>query len=219
MSEAKPLPGFMELRFALAPPKPTFTPKQLLEAARAAEIHTFGWPIGVVLDPDEYRPRPTVDGITAEVNVAGQSYDFWSFRTDGDYYLLKSLFEDRRVPNSLFADTRIVRVTEALLFCARLYGQLEVDPVKVVHIAVRHGGLYGRTLRTANPARHLSIPRTTMESEVGTESSVMLGEIDSRIVDLVKRVCGPLFMVFDFLETGDPVYEDLVSNFVAGRVN
>ncbi len=219
MSEANSLPGFMELRFALSPPKPTFTPKQLLEAARAAEIQTFGWPIGIVLNPDEYRPHPSVDGITAEVDVAGQSYDFWSFRTDGDYYLLKSLFEDQRVPNSLFADTRIVRVTEALLFCARLYAQMDVDPAKVVHIAVRHGGLKGRTLQTANPVRHLSLPRTTMESEVGTEMSVMLGEVDSRLVEHVKRICGPLFMVFDFLELGDPVYEDLVGNFVAGRVN
>jgi hypothetical protein len=212
------LPGFMELRFALTPPKPSFTPKYLLDAARAAEIHTFGWPIGIVLDVDEYRPRPTVDGVTAEVDVAGQSYDYWSFRTDGDYFLLKSLFEDGRVPESLFADTRIVQVTEAFLFCARLYTHLGVDPGKVVHIAVRHGGLRGRTLRTANPARHLSMARVTTEAEVGTERSVTLGEIDSQLVELVKQTCAPLFMVFDFLEIGDPVYEDLITSFVAGRV-
>ena len=115
---------------------------------------------GIVLQPDEYRPRPTLDGVVAEVSIAGQSYDFWSVRGDGDYYLLRSLFEDRRVEGSLFFDTRIVQVTEALLFWARFYANLEVDPTKELHIAVRHGGMTGRTIRSAGN-RIISIPRTT----------------------------------------------------------
>src|SRR6185503_541807 len=86
--------GYMELRFALEPPKPTINARELLDAVRAAEIHTFGWPIGIVMEQDEWRPRPVADGIQAMLSVEGQSYDFWRLRTNGDYYLLSSLFED-----------------------------------------------------------------------------------------------------------------------------
>jgi len=39
----------------------------LLQAASEAEIQTFGWPMGVVMNTDEYRPKPRTDGIFAEV--------------------------------------------------------------------------------------------------------------------------------------------------------
>ena len=210
-------PGFMELRFALAAPKPQFNPRQLLDAAQKSTIHTFGWPIGIVLQPDEYRPRPTADGIIAELSGPHQSYDFWAMKGDGDYYLLKSLFEDRRIPESVFFDTRIVRVTEALLFCARLYSNLGVEPTKEVHVAVRHGGLAGRHLRAATP-RILSLDRTTIEHEIESTQVVLLGDIETKLVSLVKGFLAPLFQVFDFFEVGDPTYEQLVNDFVAGRI-
>lgn len=53
--------GSMELRFALHDPI-TKSQLELLSAVRGAEIPTFGWPIGVVIDNrDEYRPRPYGD--------------------------------------------------------------------------------------------------------------------------------------------------------------
>ena len=44
------LTGGMEIRFALDPPKPTWTQTELDAAARDAPIHTFGWPIAVYLN-------------------------------------------------------------------------------------------------------------------------------------------------------------------------
>jgi hypothetical protein len=210
--------GYLELRLALAPPKPEFTSRVLLDAAEGAAIHTFGWPIGVVIHRDEYAPRPTTDGIVAEVSVPRQSYDFWSLRTNGDYYLLQSLFEDQRTTASLFADTRVVRVTESLLFCARLYSRLGVNRSSVVHVGIRHGGLKGRHLRTANPLRFLALDRTTVETRVDFELSATLAELEDDLVSYVKRVCDPLFMVFDFFELSEGVYRDLVDGFVAGQV-
>jgi len=210
-------PGFMELRFALAGPKPQLSPRQLLDAVQKSEIHTFGWPIGIVLQADEYRPRPTADGILAEVSAPGQSYDLWAMRGNGDYYLLKSLFEDRRVPESVFFDTRIVRVTEALLFCARLYSNLDIEPTKEVHVAVRHGGLSGRHLRSATP-RTLRVGRTTIEQEIESTQVMLLGDIETKLVALVKGFLAPLFQVFDFFEVSDPTYEQIVNDFVAGRI-
>src|SRR5205823_7077602 len=53
----------MELRYALHSPV-NKSQMELLNAVRKSEIHTFGWPIGVILENKaEYRPRPSADGI------------------------------------------------------------------------------------------------------------------------------------------------------------
>ena len=219
MSDPRDAPsaGFMELRFALQPPKPTFTPKQLLDAARAAEIHTTGWPLGVVLDVDQFRPHPTRDGIEAEVRH-DHRYDFWSMRTNGDFYLLQSLAENFRAPQQLFVDMRVVRVTEAFLYCVRLYSHLEVDPGHLVHVGVRHGGLVGRTLGSASVNRPMRSTWTSTADEADTTVTVRLSEIEPELVGVVKETCAPLLMLFDFFELTDPVYESIVSDFVDGRI-
>jgi len=63
------LTGAMELRFALHDPV-NKAQIELLNAVRHAEIQTFGWPIGVLLENvDEYRPKPVADGIRAEISI------------------------------------------------------------------------------------------------------------------------------------------------------
>lgn len=214
------LKGFMEVVFALSDLKPNAIQRELLEAASQAEIRKFGWPIGIVFqNRDEFRPRPRADGIVAEIVSDHPSYDYWALRKDGDFYLLKSLFEDKREPRYIFFNTRIVRVTEALLYCARLYLRLGVPSTAVVNISIRHGGLKGRTLTASSPSRSLDYDRTTSEDEVySDEISVPLSGIESDLVSLVKRAVQPLFMVFDFFELDDTVYEDIVNKFVEGQV-
>ncbi len=59
----------MEVRFALHSPIMK-SQLDLLNAVRRSEIHTYGWPIGVMLEnKEEYRPRPISDGIRAEVAI------------------------------------------------------------------------------------------------------------------------------------------------------
>ena len=128
------LNGSMELRFALHDPIAK-SQIELLNAVRRSEIKTFGWPIGVLLENrEEFKPRPIADGIVAEVAITQglmsdrPSYDLWSLRSSGDFYLLQSLFEDQRSESKLFFDSRVVRVTESLMFCANLYENLGVAP-------------------------------------------------------------------------------------------
>ena len=90
----------MEVRFALDAPKPNKTQRELDEAAREAQVHRFGWPIGVYLENrDEHRPHPRADGIVAEIAINDRSsYDYWAIRRNGDFYSLGSLFEDMSDP-------------------------------------------------------------------------------------------------------------------------
>ena len=109
------------------------------------------------------------------------------------------------------------KFTEALLFCARLYSNLGVEPNKQVHVSVRHGGLVGRHLRSATPLI-VSLDRTTIEHEIESTQVMLLGDVETKLVSLIKGFLAPLFQVFDFFEVADPTYEQVFNDFVAGRI-
>lgn len=215
-------PGHVELAFGLAPPKIQRTAHDLLEAARGATIPTFGWPIGLVLDTEDDRPRTTGNGIKAE--VIGErwdekgSYDLWELRTDGDFCMVQSLFEDQLGrPDAVFFDTRVVRATEAILYCARIYELLGVPPEAVVNLRLAHGGLKDRVL-TSVGARILSRKYESKVDRVETEVTFELGTVAGDLSQLVKSLTAPMFELFDFFVLGDDVYTDIVDKFVEGQV-
>ena len=114
-----------------------------------------------------------------------------------------------------------LRITEALLYCARLYESLGVSESVEVNIGISHGGLQNRVMRAANPARDSGLlgKHSTSEDEAGSAISVPLSEVRSSIVDRVKELAEPLFLLFDFFQPSDAVYDEIVSNFVEGRVS
>jgi hypothetical protein len=212
-----------ELRYGLHSPI-NKSQLELLNAVRKSEIHTFGWPIGILLEnKDEYRPRPITDGIRAEVAIeqspltGRSSYDYWALRCSGDFYLLQSLFEDDRDPNAIFFNSRLVRVTEALMFAANLYDALGVPGDTKISIRVIHRGIAGRTLSSANPMRRLFLPRTTQVDESQVEIVEEVGRLRENIVADVRKITEPLFMLFDFTEFDTKVYEEIITSFVNGR--
>lgn len=212
--------SYMEAGFALEHPKPNWSQKVLDEAARVSNIRNVSWPIAVYLgNRDEYRPKPKSDGIVAEISTEDhQTYDYWTIRRNGDFFMLKSLFEDTRDKTKMFFDTRILQVTELLLYCARLYNRLGVDRSLDVNIFVRHSGLKNRTVKPLNQDRHLIENHTTDENEAITELRIHFEEIESNLTQLVKQVTVPLFMLFDYLEFSDDIYDEIVNSFIEGRV-
>jgi len=192
-----------------------------LRVADQAQIHTFGWPLGIVLNNrEEYRPRPKTDGIVAQIDIreGRSSYDYWTIRKDGSFYLLKSLFEDDIGKSVyIFFNTRIVRITEALLYSARLYSGFKVPSDSPILIGIRLGGLKDRIL-SASGGRQLNYERKSKEDEVYTEVETNFERIESELVDIVQKFTQPLFVVFDFFEVSRTVLENIVDNYVAGRV-
>lgn len=215
--------GAMELRTALHDPVAK-SQLDLLNAVRSAEIRTFGWPIGVLLENrEEFRPRPTKDGIVAEVAIEGKgftgvpSYDYWALRNNGDFALLQSLFEDERKTGALFFDTRIVRVTESILFAAGLYENLGVQPDARISIRIGHSGLATRTITSANRNRDVQ-PATTREDRADGQVTDSLSGLREGLVDHVISLLSPMFMLFDFRTFERSVYEDIVNKFAQGHV-
>jgi cellulose biosynthesis protein BcsQ len=212
-------PGFMELSHFCVDSFVTKNQPELLTIAEQASIHTFGWPIGVVLrNREEYRPRPTNDGILADLNT-GHNYDYWTLTKNGDFYTLFSLFEDERAQQALFFDTRIVRTTEALLHCLNIYKGFGIETGAIISLTIRYGGLKGRKLSSASPTWLMLESRQNLhEDEVTATVTFRIGVNQAEIAGLVKMLCEPLFMVFDFATFADSIYEQIVSNFIQGRV-
>ncbi|WP_304820589.1 hypothetical protein [Candidatus Binatus sp.] len=214
--------GFMELKVSLVRSRLDVGQQQLLDAASKSVIRTFGWPIGVVMTKAEYRPRPTAEGIVAEILTGGGgSYDYWSLRRNGDFYLLRDLFEDDKRPeqDQLFINTRIVQVTEAILYCGRLYSNLGLPPTQTFAIVIRHGGLKGRTLAWAGFSRlEVENDYSCSVDESSPTLTASQAEIEGRLTELVKAICAPLFTLFNFFVVPDETYDNIVNSFVAGRV-
>ncbi len=133
--------------------------------------------------------------------------------------MLKTIFEDERDPTKIFFNTRIVRVTETLLYCARLYSRLEIDPTAVLNVAIRHGGLKDRKLTAVGARTLLREAGPSVEDEAETQIRCTLGQLETELVDLVKQLVAPVFVLFDFFELSDDIYEEIVSGFVEGRVS
>ena len=215
--------GAMEVRFGLHNGL-NKSQVELLNAVRASQIQTFGWPIGVFSETQqEYKPRPFGDGIHAEISINDEqrkSYDYWAARKNGDFYVMQSFFEyQREEKNVVFFNTRIVRVTEALLFALGLYAALGAAPDARISARFTHTGLAGRTLTSSVLNRYVSNAPKSHEQMSETETVIVLGDIQAALVDEVRRVCAPMFMLFDFQEFAPEVYDDIVHRFEKGEVS
>lgn len=173
---------------------------------------------------DEFKPRPYGDGIRAEISIAKeslsgrQSYDYWAARRNGDFYLLQSLFEDMRGEKQIFFNTRIIRVAEALMFASNLYANLGAPADAALSVRVSHRGLTGRTLASAGGNRYVS-PNVSHEANAESEIVVVLGNMRETLVEDVRRIVEPMFMLFEFQEFGEAIYTDIVRRFEKGETS
>jgi ppGpp synthetase/RelA/SpoT-type nucleotidyltranferase len=203
--------------------------KDLRDCAQRSTIKTFGWPIGIFSESnDEYAPKDDPNGIHTEISLKQPdwsdptkehiSYDYWAIHKSASFYLLKSLFEDQRSPAHIFFNTRIVRITEVLMYLENLYKNFNIQQNTIIEISIKHGGLSGRILGSSSSNREL--PRTYKIDidEVQTTIQISLEEIKTSISEIVERFTKPLFEKFESFEISKKALEDIVSNYYRGRV-
>jgi len=171
----------------------------------------LGWQIGLVRE-GESKPRPLVDGIAAENSSI--SYDYWALGRDGDFFSLRSLFDERTKPNSIFIEARVGEVTDVLLYCRRLYEKLGISPRAQVRVRIEHSGLRGRSLTVSQDvfSRYglFHYGQTAADDSFVKSFKTSLEGIDSNLVGLVKGVTAPMFELFDFAAFQDAFYSDTV---------
>ena len=123
-----------------------------------------------------------------------------------------------RKPNVIFFDTRIIRVTECLMFIQNLYTKLGFPPETQVGLRIEHSGLKGRELTNASPDRVMFSRKTTTENESASELVTVLGTMSETRVEDVRKILEPMFMLFDFMQFSTSVFEEIVRNFERGVV-
>jgi len=224
------LKGFMSVAYSLRDKTINFSSADLMNAMEDSQIEYFGWPIGIVLNKEGYRPYPRPDGITAKITRGNQestmlsqinSFDYWYLKKNGDFFLIKSIFEDinngREINKYIYFNTRIVRVTEVFLHCLRLFQNLNISKDEKVLISIKHGGLAGRLLSTSNNNRHLSREAHSMSDVVESTDTYKFSQIENDLNAIVKKVCSSIFEQFDFYEFNDSIYNEIIDNYLNGQ--
>lgn len=198
-----------------------FRQDQLLDAMEKSQVHSFGWPIGVVMDREEYKPKAVRDGIRASILIRDESYDYWALRNDLVFYLLKTLFEDARAQGKIFLDTRIVRTAEAILRISRLYKEMGIPSGERVVIRIRYAGLRGRELSAADRGRASSLHggRICIEDEAEINIHERLGSLQPKLVELTHRAVSNLTMLFNYFQPSqEQIVRPLLKEFFKGEV-
>ncbi len=90
-------------------------------------------------------------------------------------------------------------------------------PETRLSVRVTHSGLEGRELTSAGGNRFIWPSTPTPADESTSEIVVPVGAILETIVDDVRRLTAPLFMLFDFKEFDEVIYRDIVERFVKGE--
>jgi hypothetical protein len=198
---------------------------ELLTAAQKSVCRNTGWPLGVVLTRPELSPKPMSDGIRAVIRTATfiDRFDFWSLDRRGYFYLLRALEEDSddrvKPETSVYFDTRIWRIAEALLHCSHLYQALDVAAETEIRIQIVHTGLQGRKLIASDTIRAITMSgRISHENESLWAKTVPLGTIEPNIETLVGEISGQLFMLFEFWEPQPEVWKGVLQAFLGARV-
>ena len=214
------LTAYVEAFSTISLPRIDSSQNELLEAVRTSKISTFGWPIGVMgFGSDEMKPKPLKDGIMNSIfGLNEKLYDFWALKKDGSFYLLKSLFEDKQSENQIFFNTRIVRTTEILMFLSRLYRKINVPLENTMSFSLRHAGLNGRYLSSIGSRELFRTYGPSRENDIDTAITIVLSSLDDSITSLVTKLLSPVFMLFDFFELEQEIYDDIVEKFKAGKV-
>jgi hypothetical protein len=214
--------AFMEIAFGVSNHPIKTDHRSLLNIAERSAIHTFGWPIGVVLHVDDKAPKADTDGIVARIVSHGFSdyerYDYWALRLNGDFYLAQNLFENGMNPKAIFFNTRMVRAAEALLYCRNLYKNLGLEEEATVQFRLRHCGIASRILSSSTPNR-MMMPFERKSSADVSEKVIefSLPLTDRGVVERTRELLDPLFVLFDFFAPAESIYEDVVGNFIQGR--
>ncbi len=191
----------------------------MTEAMARSAIHTFGSPIGAVVRINDLCPRPIDDGIEATLPHYPQN-EYWLFNRSSEFYFWGELFENGRRKDCVFLDTRINRVTEALLRLGRLYKELAVPEDKEAHLLIRHGNIKGKFLSVASPNRFMSAVNACSKDNVSSNLSIKVKELMSlevlqQQVFTVVHKLGEMFSMYDVKKSDtDPI----VSAFFEGRI-
>jgi hypothetical protein len=199
---------------------------ELLAAAERSVVRKTGWPIGIVTRNPDSQPQATKFGVRTIIDASTYGFiDYWAMTKAGGYYFLRLLDEDSDKNKSrrgdqrwIYFDTRIWRVAEALLHCFNLYKELGVSPDSQISIDIEHSGLKNRILGVADQMRLMQWNRKCNEDESTWSKTLPLGTLEANLRELTKEATKELFVLFEFWQPSDEVFDQIFTNFMNSRI-
>jgi hypothetical protein len=165
------------------------------------------------------KPKPTSDGIVMATHSDRALFAYWALRGDGTFYLLKSLFEETKGQRqTLFFDTRVLRVTEVCMYLSRLYSRMGIPNESRLYLQLRFGGLKGALLKATDSRPFFHEQGPSAEDAVSTQVTTTLDALRENMPEVVKELTRPLFVLFDYYKLEDDNYRGIVENYQNGRI-
>ncbi len=105
-----------------------------------------------------------------------------------------------------------------LLFLSKLYDNLQVPNDCTMCFQLRHSGLNNRYM-SATSSRSLFRPYgPARENTIDTQIVTTTNSIITDISELVFNLLSPVFVLFDFFKIERKIHDEIVNNFVNGKV-
>lgn len=225
--DKKKLKGYLEFFASLPNSNLNLDLSELLEAMDRTQIHTFGWPIGIVIHTEKDKPKPYENGIRCLVD-SDRHYDYWSLARNGDFYLLKSLFEDigdhGNRTGGIFFDTRTIRTAEMLLRTGSLYKFLGIPEDEIVECKLEYGGLKDRVLTAANqnravtmspPVRKCSVDKVEKNFKMPLSDFLEQEKIKGMVFEVIKAITE---MCDFFVPSKSHIIDPMVEAYMNGDI-
>jgi len=210
--------GSFEVSHYLPNNSTEFSPEVLKTALQTAEVKRTGWPIGVYLTNSDNRPVVQEDGIKAE--YADNSiimFDYWYAKYRGEFYFSRILESDNgngtaEPKTSLYFDTLIWRVAEALEHSLAYYKNLKINEDEKVKFKISLYGLNGRKLSAWNPMRAFTLHHYICGSDKSSwELEISLHELSEKLDEVIYEATKKLLVMFDFFVPGKEVVFDILN--------
>ena len=195
-----------------------FAVDSIKNALQEAELKRTGWPIGVYLTNSDKRPQPQEDGIKAEsMDNPSVIFDYWYAKNKGEFYFSRILESDNgngtaEPKTSLYFDTLIWRVAEALEHSLAYYKKLNIDEKERIKLKMSLYGLNGRKLSAWNPARAFILSHYICNSEKSSwEMETSLQELNKSLDNVIYEAVKKLLIMFDFFVPNEAVVFDILN--------
>lgn len=217
------LTGFYEVNFHLCQNLPNKSHPELLKIAERAMVRNSGWPIGAV-SYNEYKPKQELDGIKAIISTEDM-FDYWFLKKDGRFYFLRNYEEEiikvnKNMPGKIIRlGTRIRSISEAIMYCYKLYKEFNINEQNKIDISILYGGLKEWVLDASEPSGIVPIPnyKKCSVNEVRSNTVERLTDLMPNIKDIVFKLASELFAMFDYFELHKNVSDDIVNKFISGK--
>lgn len=193
-------------------------PEVLKESLEKAEIKRTGWPIGVYLIGENFRPTVQEDGIKAEYSdTPNLRLDYWYAKNKGEFYFSRILESDSghgdaEPKTSFYFDTLVWRVAESLEHCLAYYESLGVNNNERVKIRVSLYGLNNRKLSAWNQMRAFTLRHYVCGSDKSSwEIETSLVELKNGMDEVIYDAAKKLLVMFDFFVPNKEVVFDILN--------